>query len=78
MPRVLRAAVDSHFWPLYEVVDGRYVLSHEPDPVIPVADWLRLQSRFAHLLQPDARPVLDRIQAQVDADWRELTGRCAP
>jgi hypothetical protein len=46
--------------------------------VIPVADWLRLQTRFAHLLQPDARPVLDRIQAQVDADWRELTGRCAP
>jgi len=78
MPRVLRAAVDSHYWPLYEVVEGRYILSHEPDPVIPVADWLRLQKRFAHLLQPDARPVLDRIQAQVDADWRDLTRRCAP
>ena len=78
MPRVLHAAVDSHYWPLYEVVEGRYILSHEPDPVIPVADWLRLQKRFAHLLQPDARPVLDRIQAQVDADWRELTRRCAP
>ena len=77
MPRVLRAAVDSHYWPLYEVVDGHYVLSHDPDPVIPVADWLRLQTRFAHLLQPDARPVLDRIQAQVDVDWTELTGRCA-
>jgi pyruvate ferredoxin oxidoreductase beta subunit len=78
MPRVLRAAVDSHYWPLYEVVEGRYILSHEPDPVIPVADWLRLQKRFAHLLQPDARPVLDRIQTQVDSDWRELTRRCTP
>ena len=78
MPRVLRAAVDSHYWPLYEVVEGRYILSHEPDPVIPVADWLRLQKRFAHLLQPDARTVLDRIQAQVDSDWRELTRRCTP
>jgi pyruvate ferredoxin oxidoreductase beta subunit len=77
MPRVLNAAVDSHYWPLYEVVNGRYALSFEPDPVIPVADWLRLQARFAHLLQPQARPVLDRIQAQVDADWRELLGRCA-
>ena len=77
MPRVLNAAVDSHYWPLYEVVDGRYVLSYEPDPSIPVADWLALQKRFAHLLQPDARPVLDRIQAQVDADWSDLLGRCA-
>jgi pyruvate ferredoxin oxidoreductase beta subunit len=77
MPRVLNAAVDSHYWPLYEVVNGRYTLSYEPEPVIPVADWLRLQKRFAHLLQPDARPVLDRIQAQVDADWSDLLGRCA-
>jgi pyruvate ferredoxin oxidoreductase beta subunit len=77
MPRVLNAAVDSHYWPLYEVVNGRYGLSYEPEPAIPVADWLGLQARFAHLLQPDARPVLDRIQAQVDADWSELLGRCA-
>lgn len=77
MPRVLNAAVDSHYWPLYEVVNGRYTLSYEPEPVIPIADWLRLQKRFAHLLQPDARPVLDRIQAQVDADWSDLLGRCA-
>jgi pyruvate ferredoxin oxidoreductase beta subunit len=77
MPRVLNAAVDSRYWPLYEVVDGRYALSYEPDPAIPVADWLALQTRFAHLLRPDARPVLDRIQAQVDADWRDLLGRCA-
>src|SRR5262249_32263072 len=27
MPQVLNAAVDSLFWPLYEVVDGRYVLN---------------------------------------------------
>ena len=77
MPRVLNAAVDSHYWPLYEVVNGHYTLSYEPEPVIPVADWLRLQKRFAHLLQPEARPVLDRIQAQVDADWSDLLGRCA-
>jgi pyruvate ferredoxin oxidoreductase beta subunit len=77
MPRVLKAALDSHYWPLYEVVDGRYVLSYEPDPPVPIADWLALQTRFAHLLQPDARPVLDRIQAQVDADWSDLLGRCA-
>src|SRR6478672_153157 len=30
MPQVLSAAVDSHYWPLYEVVNGRYTLSYEP------------------------------------------------
>jgi pyruvate ferredoxin oxidoreductase beta subunit len=77
MPKVLNAAVDSLFWPLYEVVDGRYALSHEPDHPIPVADWLRLQTRFAHLLQPEQAPVLEQIQAQVEADWDDLLRRCA-
>jgi pyruvate ferredoxin oxidoreductase beta subunit len=77
MPKVLNAAVDSLFWPLYEVVDGRYALSYEPDHPIPVADWLRLQTRFAHLLQPEQAPVLEQIQAQVEADWDDLLRRCA-
>jgi pyruvate ferredoxin oxidoreductase beta subunit len=76
MPRVLNAAVDSRFWPLYEVVDGAYSLSYDPDPPIPVADWLRLQKRFAHLLEPSASAQLEEIQKQVDADWNDLIGRC--
>jgi pyruvate ferredoxin oxidoreductase beta subunit len=77
MPRVLDAAVECLFWPLYEVVDGRYALSYEPERPIPVEDWLRLQKRFAHLLEPGARPTLDRIQLQVEADWNDLIDRCA-
>ncbi len=76
MPRVLNAAVDCLFWPLYEVVEGRTILNYEPDRPIPVEEWLRLQKRFAHLLQPESRPVLDEIQAQVEADWNDLIGRC--
>ncbi|MFZ1881737.1 MAG: thiamine pyrophosphate-dependent enzyme [Gaiellaceae bacterium] len=77
MPRVLDAAVECLFWPLYEVVDGRYTMSYEPERPIPVADWLRLQKRFAHLLQPDARETLDHIQQQVEADWHDLIELCA-
>jgi pyruvate ferredoxin oxidoreductase beta subunit len=76
MPRVLNAAVDSRFWPLYEVVDGRYALSYDPEHPIPVADWLRLQKRFAHLLEQSARVRLDEIQKQVDSDWNDLLARC--
>jgi pyruvate ferredoxin oxidoreductase beta subunit len=77
MPKVLDAAVECLFWPLYEVVDGRYAMTYEPERPIPVADWLRLQKRFAHLLEPAARGTLDRIQQQVEADWHDLIETCA-
>jgi pyruvate ferredoxin oxidoreductase beta subunit len=76
LPQVLQAAVDSCFWPLYEVVDGRCRLTHVPRKTVPIEDWLRLQQRFAHLLHPENRRLVARIQAQVDADWADLLERC--
>ena len=75
--RVLRAAVDSRYWPLYEVVDGVHRLTYEPERPVPVTDWLALQGRFAHLLRPENAAVVEQIQAQVDADWQELVARCS-
>ena len=77
-PAILNAAVDSCYWPLYEVVDGRYRLTHLPDPIVPVVEWLRPQKRFAHLLVPEHADVVEAIQRQVDEDWAALVERCAP
>jgi pyruvate ferredoxin oxidoreductase beta subunit len=74
--RVLNAAVDSLFWPLYEVVDGRYRLTYDPETVVPVEEWLRSQKRFAHLLRPGQADVVAEIQRRVDADWEDLLRRC--
>src|SRR5712691_1662393 len=52
-PRLLDAAVDSCFWPLYDVVDGRYRLTYMPEAKVPVDEWLRPQARFAHLFSPE-------------------------
>ena len=73
---ILNAAVDSLFWPLYEVVDGRYRLTYQPDTVVPIEDWLRSQKRFAHLLRPEHAAVVEEIQRRVDADWEDLLRRC--
>jgi pyruvate ferredoxin oxidoreductase beta subunit len=35
----VNAAVDSLFWPLYEVVDGSYRLTYRPDKAVPVEQW---------------------------------------
>jgi pyruvate ferredoxin oxidoreductase beta subunit len=75
--QILRAAVDSRFWPLYEVVDGRYRLTYTPDKVVPIEEWLRPQKRFAHLVRPENAELLTRVQRQVDDDWSALLSRCA-
>jgi len=74
---VVDAAVNSRFWPLYEVEHGRYRLTYEPERVVPVEEWLKGQARFAHLLRPENRYLVDSIQAEVDEDWRTLLERCA-
>jgi pyruvate ferredoxin oxidoreductase beta subunit len=74
---VLNTAVDCLFWPLYEVVDGEYRLTYEPEHPVPVEDWLRLQQRFAHLLRAENAGVVEQIQQQVEDDWDTLVERCS-
>jgi pyruvate ferredoxin oxidoreductase beta subunit len=73
---IMNAAVDTCFWPLYEVVEGRYRLTYEPQAVMPIEEWLRPQQRFAHLLRPDGTGAVREIQRAVDADWAALQSRC--
>jgi pyruvate ferredoxin oxidoreductase beta subunit len=72
-PRILSAAVESRFWPLYEVVDGEYRLTYTPPERVPVTEWLAHQKRFAHLHGEQ----VEEIQRRIDADWDTLVARCA-
>jgi pyruvate ferredoxin oxidoreductase beta subunit len=73
---VMKAAQDSLFWPLYEVVNGEYKLSYRPRKVIPVVDFLKMQRRFAHLFKPGNEALLVAIQEQVESEWRKLLRLC--
>ncbi len=67
-----RLAVETRFWPLYEVIDGKYKLSYKPKERVPVADWLLAQGRFKHLKRPEHKHLIDELQAQVDEQWERL------
>ena len=71
--RVLNAAVDSLFWPLYEVVNGRYRLTYQPEKVVPIEDWLRPRKRFATCCSPTRRS-----RRRDPAAGRRRLGRPAP
>ena len=74
---VARLAVEPRFWPLYEVVDGRYRMTEPRVHVRPIEDWLATQGRFRHLLDPERRQQVRAIQERVDTDWQNLLDRCA-
>ncbi len=68
---VVREAVETGLWPLYEVIEGRYRLTYEPDPRQSVDRFLATQTRFRHL-GPDEKAA---IQDTVDRDWHRLMDR---
>jgi pyruvate ferredoxin oxidoreductase beta subunit len=73
---VLDLAVESRFWPLYDVADGRYSLSYVPRHPVPVEQFLRSQKRFAHLFKPGNEEYLAEVQRRVDSEWDTLVERC--
>lgn len=72
MGEIGHLAVRTGIWPLKEYADGVVRHTKVPKPRLPVAEYLRRQGRFAHLFAPGGEALLARIQAKVDAYWKEL------
>lgn len=73
--RILEQAVNSCFFPLYEVERGNTRISYDPERSkkrVPTTEWLKLMGKTKHLLKPDFKPVLDRFDAEVERRWRRL------
>jgi len=71
--KIAKLATETNFWPLYEVENGKYTINFDPeDKKKPVIEWIKLQKRFSHLMQPENKEIIDKIQAKVDADWELL------
>ena len=73
---ICKAAVDTCYWPLYEVVDGKWILTYEPKEKLPIEDFLRSQRRFRHLFKPGNEELIAAFQQEVDRRWEELQVRC--
>ena len=70
---VAKTAVDTCFWPLYEITNGKeYKINYKPKEKKPITEWLKLQGRFKHLFKPGNEEVLSAIQENVDKEWEFL------
>jgi len=75
--KLAQLAVETGYWPLYEVEDGIWRLTYKPDSKRPATDWLKPQGRFSHLFREENQSVLAAFQQEVDKRWEELLARCA-
>ncbi len=71
-----RLAVETCFWPLFEVENGTWRLTYKPKEKRPITDWIGRQGRFRHLLKEENRHIIDELQANVDNKWEQLLKRC--
>ena len=74
---ICRLGVETCYWPLFEVVEGKWILNYEPKKKLPVEDFLKKQGRFRHLFRPGSEHLIADFQAEVDRRWEELLGRCS-
>ena len=74
---VCKAAVDSCVWPLFEVIDGKWILNYEPKKKLPVTEYLKMQGRFKHLFDKENQELPGMIQDEVDRRWEELKSLCS-
>ena len=73
---VTKAAVETCVWPLYEVIEGKYILNYKPKNKLPVEEYLKMQGRFAHMFKPGNEWMIEQVQQEVDKNWEELLKLC--
>lgn len=71
-----RLAVETCYWPLYEVENGEWRLTYKPREKKPLVEWLKKQGRFRHLFTEENKPLLEEFQRRVDQEWEKLLKRC--
>ena len=71
-----REAVNTCYWPLFEVEDGEYRLTYRPHHKLPLVPWLKRQGRFAHLFQAQNERRSSSLERWVDEEWEKFLRKC--
>jgi pyruvate ferredoxin oxidoreductase beta subunit len=73
---ICHLAVETCYWPLFEVIDGKWILNYEPKQKLPIEEFLKKQGRFKHLFKKENEHLIGEFQAELDRRWEELKNRC--
>lgn len=70
--QINKLAVETCYWPLYEVENGKYKINYKPANKLPIEEFLKPQRRFKHLFKPGNEWMIETFQKEVDERWEEL------
>ena len=75
---IVEAAVNSNFFPLYEVEQGITNITYDPEAKnkkIPLADWLKYMGKTKHLLKEENKDMLVEFEEEVEKRWQRLKAK---
>lgn len=75
---IVANAVNTCFFPLYEVERGVTTITYDPEEKgkrVPVSEWLKLMGKTKHLLRPEYAESLKAFEDEVERRWRRLKAK---
>ena len=76
--KIIKAAVDACFFPLYEVERGVTNITYNPEAKntkVPVTDWLKMLGKTKHLLKEENKPLLESFEKEIERRWAQLKAK---
>ncbi|MHC0036289.1 thiamine pyrophosphate-dependent enzyme [Pseudoneobacillus sp. C159] len=75
---IVEAAVNSCFFPLYEVERGMTTITYDPEEKnkrIQSSEWLKLMGKTKHLLNENSQEMLQMFDEEIERRWRQLKAK---
>ncbi|MNV79075.1 Pyruvate synthase subunit PorB [compost metagenome] len=76
--KLVSLAVDSCFFPLYEVEQGVTTITYNPEEKekrVDVTEWLKGMGKTRHLLKEENEPALNSFKEEVERRWSRLKAK---
>ncbi|MEN2974136.1 MAG: pyruvate synthase subunit PorB [Candidatus Caldarchaeales archaeon] len=70
--KIARLAVETRYFPVYEVEEGRVKINIRVSRPRPLEEFLEAQGRFKHLFEPQNRHILENLKTQIEENWNRL------
>ena len=70
--QINKLAIETCYWPLYEIENGKYKINYKPAKKLPIEEFLKPQRRFKHLFKPGNEWMIEEFQNEVDRRWEAL------
>lgn len=67
-----KLAMETCYWPMYEVINGKYKINYKPKVKKPIEEFLKPQKRFKHMFKPGNEWMIKEFQKEVDSRWESL------